>query len=485
MSRSVHRRDGGWRLRWAILVAGDLLAAVLAYLLAFFVRVVVPFPLTTGYLPPLRFAEVHHHWPELLLTQVGVLYFLGVYEAHALTRPRDHAGPLVATGVLVALLLIAVYFFRQDLVFPRSIFVVFAALDAILLVGWRIGSRPLLGSYPRRRVLVVGSNAAAAEVIDTIRVQHWLGMDIVGAVASDGVRAAAVHDVPLLGSRDDLAALCQRNDVDEVIIASDAAWQDHLLDALSRAEGTRARVCVVPSAYEILIGRTEHLRLHDIPLIEVIRDPLVGSASAVKRVFDVALAAVLFVVAVPVMLLVALAVGLTSRGPVLFRQERLGKDRRPFTMLKFRTMRQEADESLHHAYLHESMNGDGSHTVGAGELYKADHGDLVTRSGSWLRRTSLDELPQLINVLRGDMSLVGPRPCLGYETEYFAPHHYERFLVPAGITGLWQVTARAHASFAEALEMDVMYARDWSLRLDLSLLLRTPVEVLRQRRATR
>ena len=162
MSRSVYRRDGGWRLRWAILVAGDLLAAALAYLLAFLVRVVVPFPLTIGYLPPLRFAEVHHHWPELLLTQLGVLYFLGLYEAHALTRPRDHAGPLVATGGLVALLLIATYFFRQDLVFPRSIFVVFAALDATLLVGWRIGSRPLLGSYPRRRVLVVGSNAAAA-----------------------------------------------------------------------------------------------------------------------------------------------------------------------------------------------------------------------------------------------------------------------------------------------------------------------------------
>jgi hypothetical protein len=102
MSRSVHRRDGGWRLRWAILVAGDLLAAVLAYLLAFLVRVVVPFPLTTGYLPPLRFAEVHHHWPELLVTQLGVLYFLGLYEAHALTRPRDHAGPLVADGGLAS-----------------------------------------------------------------------------------------------------------------------------------------------------------------------------------------------------------------------------------------------------------------------------------------------------------------------------------------------------------------------------------------------
>ena len=128
------------------------------------------------------------------------------------------------------------------------------------------------------------------------------------------------------------------------------------------------------------------------------------------------------------------------------------------------------------AYIAQAMNGEQTPVVG--ELYKLDRSDAVTSTGRWLRRTSLDELPQLINVLQGKMSLVGPRPCLAYETEYFAAHHFERFLARPGITGLWQVTARAHASFAEALEMDVAYVRDWSLALDLSLLLRTPVEVL-------
>jgi lipopolysaccharide/colanic/teichoic acid biosynthesis glycosyltransferase len=112
-------------------------------------------------------------------------------------------------------------------------------------------------------------------------------------------------------------------------------------------------------------------------------------------------------------------------------------------------------------------------------MYKLDRGDAITRSGGWLRRSSLDELPQLINILRGEMSLVGPRPCLEYETAYFEPHHFERFLVPAGLTGLWQVTARARTTFGEALEMDVAYARGWSLGLDLRLLLRTPLELLR------
>jgi lipopolysaccharide/colanic/teichoic acid biosynthesis glycosyltransferase len=136
----------------------------------------------------------------------------------------------------------------------------------------------------------------------------------------------------------------------------------------------------------------------------------------------------------------------------------------------------DTDAEAHRVYIKETMSADAAPANGK---YKLDRADSVTHVGWWLRRTSLDELPQLINVLRGDMSLVGPRPCLEYETAYFEPHHFERFLVPAGLTGLWQVTARAKSSFGEALEMDVAYARGWSLGLDLRLLLRTPVELLR------
>ncbi|HJQ85284.1 MAG TPA: sugar transferase [Candidatus Binatia bacterium] len=461
----MHRRDGGWRLRWAIVVAGDLLATVLAYLLAFVLRAAVPLPLTQGYLPPLRFAEVHHHWLEMFAAQLGVLYFLGLYDARALTRPRDHVGALGAAAALQALLLVSVYFFRQDLAFPRSIFVVFAALDAALLVAWRLGSRSLMGSYPRRRVLVVGTNAAATEVIDTIRVQHWLGMDIVGAVGGDGAVPPRLHDVPVLGMRDDLPALCRRHDVDEVIIASDAAWQDRLLDALGRSGGMRARVCVVPSPWEILIGRTEHLRLHDIPLIEVIRDPQAGGVSAAKRAFDVALASVLLVLALPVMLLVGLGVRLTSRGPVLFRQERVGRGREPFTMIKFRTMHADAERAT-------------------GPVLATENDPRVTWLGRWLRAARLDELPQLWNVLRGDMSFVGPRPerpeFVGrFEREI---HGYaERFRIRPGLTGWAQVNGEYHSSAPTKLKYDLAYIHNRSLWLDLKILSET-VKVIMTRR---
>jgi lipopolysaccharide/colanic/teichoic acid biosynthesis glycosyltransferase len=154
---------------------------------------------------------------------------------------------------------------------------------------------------------------------------------------------------------------------------------------------------------------------------------------------------------------------------------------REFTALKFRTMKPDVDTKVHEEYIRATA-GSGA-VAQAGGLYKLDRHDAVTPIGRWLRRTSLDELPQLVNVLRGDMSLVGPRPCIPYETEYFAPHHFERFLVPAGLTGLWQVTARSRSTFGEALEMDVAYVRSWSLWLDLQLLLRTPLQLIRLRGA--
>jgi lipopolysaccharide/colanic/teichoic acid biosynthesis glycosyltransferase len=182
------------------------------------------------------------------------------------------------------------------------------------------------------------------------------------------------------------------------------------------------------------------------------------------------------------MVLIALCIRLDSDGPVFFRQRRLGLDMRPFTVLKFRTMRVDTDQEEHRRYIRSTLTH--AATPNANGMYKLDRTDSITRVGRFLRKTSLDELPQLLNVLAGDMSLVGPRPCLEYETEGFAEHHYERFLMPPGLTGLWQVTARAKSTFGEAVEMDVEYVRGWSLSLDLRLLLKTPFSLIRMRATT-
>src|SRR5207249_2478422 len=193
---------------------------------------------------------------------------------------------------------------------------------------------------------------------------------------------------------------------------------------------------------------------------------------------DVVGASLLLVLTAPLLLVIVWLIRRDSPGPVLFRQTRFGMDMRQFMLIKFRTMREGTEDAPHREYLREIMTTAALPT--ASNLYKLDRSSEVTRIGHWLRRTSLDELPQLLNVLRGDMSLVGPRPSIPYELELYAPYHLERFSVPAGLTGLWQVEARAHSTFREALDLDVVYARSWSLGLDFRLLLRTPALMFRK-----
>jgi exopolysaccharide biosynthesis polyprenyl glycosylphosphotransferase len=444
-----------------------MLAAVLAYLLAFILRVLVPLPLTQGYLPPLRFAEVNHHWTAMVLAQVAVLYVLGLYDTRAVLAPRPQTPALVAAAFLQGLLLIAVYFFRQDLLFPRSIFVVFAGLNAALLVVWRFGCSALLGGAPRRRVLVVGTNASAAEVVAAIRGQQWLGLEVVGIAEGgrNGSRPDGLAGLPVLGRREDLPALCDRHAIDEVIIASDTSWQDELLDAFSRTTRIRSRVSVVPSPFEILIGRRETLRLHDIPLIRVLHDEPEGADWIAKRVFDVVAASLLSVVALPLMLLVALAVRLTSRGPVIYRQTRVGRAGVPFTIYKFRTMYQEAE-------------------TGTGPVLAQKDDPRVTPLGRILRASRLDELPQLWNVLRGDMSFVGPRPErpeFGGDYEREIQGYAERYRVRPGLTGYAQVNGEYHTSASTKLKYDLAYIHNRSFWLDLRILSET-VKVMLTRR---
>ncbi len=187
----------------------------------------------------------------------------------------------------------------------------------------------------------------------------------------------------------------------------------------------------------------------------------------------------MLVVTAPLFAYAAWRIKRDSPGPVFFRQTRLGHEPAPVHGAQVPDD-EGRDVDGRASRVHRAARSTRRRRRSRTGLYKLERDDVVTPFGRWLRKTSLDELPQLINVLRGDMSLVGPRPCIPYETEHFEPHHFERFLVPAGITGLWQVTARARSTFGEALDMDVAYARSWSLGLDLRLLLLTPIAAARQ-----
>jgi len=204
-----------------------------------------------------------------------------------------------------------------------------------------------------------------------------------------------------------------------------------------------------------------------------------ASGVAAKRALDLALTLPLLIVAGPVIVVLWAAVRVTSRGPGFFRQERLGRDGRPFRMLKLRSMHVGRDDAIHRDYVRSLLAGDPAEAAGRDGLYKLAADPRITRLGGWLRKSSLDELPQLINVLRGDMSLVGPRPVLAWEAELFTDRQRRRFAVKPGITGLWQVSGRNRLSMTEALELDVAYTERRGLGLDLLILARTPLALLR------
>jgi lipopolysaccharide/colanic/teichoic acid biosynthesis glycosyltransferase len=203
----------------------------------------------------------------------------------------------------------------------------------------------------------------------------------------------------------------------------------------------------------------------------------------IKRAIDVLLAALMLVVLSPAMLIIALAIRLSSPGPAFFRQTRVGHRRSSFVLLKFRTMYQHTDDAIHRAYVATMLNGSAAPTDAERGLFKLTSDPRVTSIGNFLRKVSLDELPQLINVLRGEMSLVGPRPVLPWEAELFEPRHQLRFAVKPGITGLWQVSGRSRLTMQQALDLDVDYVRRHNLVLDLTTLLRTVPAVLRSRDA--
>lgn len=329
-----------------------------------------------------------------------------------------------------------------------------------------------------QNTVIVGAGDVGQLVARKLLQHPEFGFRFVGFVDGEPREMRGDLDgMPIFGGPSEIARIVQQEGVGRVIVAFSNDRHDLLLDLIRSLRGLDVEIDLVPRLFE------EVGPIAGIHLVEGF--PLVGLSTArpsrlgryAKRAIDLVVAGSILTLTAPLFAWIVWRVRKSSPGPAFFRQTRLGEGQKSFTLLKFRTMTVDTDDAPHREYIRAIM--DEGAVAGANNLYKLDRSSNVTRFGGWLRRTSLDELPQLINVVRGDMSLVGPRPCLSYETELFEPHHFGRFLVPAGMTGLWQVAARAHATMKEALDLDVTYARAWSLRLDLQLLARTPLALLR------
>jgi exopolysaccharide biosynthesis polyprenyl glycosylphosphotransferase len=460
-ARPAHRR--GWLVRRMLLVA-DLAGLSVAYAVS---RAALPSPGE----PPMD--EV---WKALVFVATLPVWIVGAKLLSLYDRDEertDHTTADDLSGIFHLVTAGAWVIVLAQRITPLTglrlerILVFWAA--ALVLVG--VG-RALARAYCRRspayvqNTLIVGRGRTGELIARKIAHHPEYGLNLLGFV-----------DVDARKRTEELEEIVERGDVQRVIIApSPNATAVQTLGFARKLRDLGVQIDIVPRLFDLVGPSVSVHSVEGLPLIGLPPSRISRSSRAIKRTLDVVLASAALVVGAPLMAYIALRIKLGSPGPVFFRQTRLGEGMGEFTFLKFRTMYAGTDDAEHRRYIESSM--DRRAAAEDNGLFKLERAGAVTPFGAWLRRTSLDELPQLINVLRGEMSLVGPRPCIQYETEGFEPHHFDRFLVPAGLTGLWQVTARAHSTFVEALDMDVAYARGWSIGLDLKLLLLTPVRAL-------
>jgi exopolysaccharide biosynthesis polyprenyl glycosylphosphotransferase len=323
----------------------------------------------------------------------------------------------------------------------------------------------------RRRALLVGSGKHIEAVAHALASRSRTGVDLVGYISLTPRPESGLRSLGTLAQLPEILALER---IQEVIIADPEFPQERAVDLVDSCHQRGVTVHVAPSTMEILIDRAEFVPGQSVPLFTLRPPVFEGIDFALKRTFDLAVSTITLIVISPLLLAIAAAVKLSSRGPVIYKSVRPGMAGKPFHCLKFRTMREHADQIQDDL---EPLNEQ------SGVLFKIRQDPRLTPVGRFLRRFSLDELPQLVNVVRGEMSLVGPRPLPVRDFERLEEWHKKRYLVLPGVTGLWQVSGRSELDFDDLVRLDFLYLERWSIFLDLSILLKTIPAVLTRRGA--
>jgi exopolysaccharide biosynthesis polyprenyl glycosylphosphotransferase len=426
--------------------------------------------------------------PVALAIWAAVLWSSGRYRSHR-TVPllTEATAVLRSTTSAAVLFLLVVWLFRlderllDDDRLSRAWIFLFAAIAILLLLAeklaLRVSSRYVRGrGLNYRTILLVGTGAAARALADSIRAHRFWGYRIAGFVADDeGTAPATIDGVPLLGRVRELPQILSRQIVDEVIFAIDRRDLDRFEDLVLSLQEQGILIRFALNFFPHTPAKVVLEELDGVPLVTFTSTPTSALALAWKRGLDLVLAALLLLLALPVVLTVAIAIKATSTGAVLFRQTRCGLNGRLFTLYKFRTMIPDAEERRAEvAHLNELD----------GPVFKAKDDPRVTRFGRLLRKFSLDELPQLWNVLKGDMSLVGPRPPIPEEVAQYERWQRRRLAMKPGLTGLWQVSGRNQVDFEQWMRLDLAYIDNWSPWLDLKILARTVPVVLSGRGAS-
>jgi exopolysaccharide biosynthesis polyprenyl glycosylphosphotransferase len=454
----------------------DIILMLVAFGLAYYVRYEFQW---FRNIDPAYYTTFRPYIPlAILLTTLVFIAFVmeGVYRPRRGATAVDEIYAVINGTTTGFVIMVFIVFFWRPLVYSRLVFVYATAFSILLLAMARLARRAVLAMLRSRgigvdRVLVVGFGEVGLQVMRNLIARPELGYQIVGFVDDDPERSTAnIGRVKALGTTRDLPQVLSAAQIDDAIIT--IPWQDqrrrivHILDQCSQAG---VRPLIVPDLFQMSLSVLDIQDVAGIPMLSPSKTRLAGWARAFKRTVDVLGASLGLIILSPILLLIAVAIRVDSPGPALFLQLRVGRDGKLFYVHKFRSMVQDADR-MKDAILHLNE--------AEGPLFKIRNDPRMTRVGRFLRRTSLDELPQLWDVLRGDMSLVGPRPALPEEVAGYAEWHKRRLHTAPGITGLWQVSGRSDLPFEEMILLDIYYIENWSPALDLSIMLRTLPRVL-------
>src|SRR2546428_361840 len=475
-----------WRLIARIVYGVDLALTSIAFFAAFFIRdlllpIFAPTQFPTGLFPLREYLKIY---PVVLIIWSVLLFSYHSYHSHRTVPLRREVFTVFRVVAVGNVLLATLAFLLPLRQLSRAWFIIFAGLSALLLVLEKIALR-VMARYVRakglnyRTVLLVGTGRRAVDVAHVVEEHKYWGYKILGFV-SDG------HRLPngwaryrVYGTVPEIRTLLEQGEfpeiVDEIVFAVTRKKLDEMKQIFLLCEelGIRARVAM--NFFQNRLARIEVEELEGIPFLTFTTTPSNETQLAAKRLLDVAVSLLLLGLSMPVIVLAALAVKLTSPGSVLFKQQRIGLNGRIFTLYKFRTMIANAHERLSEVSHLNEMTG---------PVFKIKADPRVTWVGRILRRFSLDELPQLWNVLKGDMSLVGPRPPIPEEVRSYHRWQRRRLSMKPGLTCLWQVNGRNNVDFDRWMQMDLQYIDNWSPSLDLKILLRTIPAVLLGRGAS-
>ena len=465
-------------LRLFIQVA-DILLVNVAFIAAYYLRYIVGLG---GDVPGENFVGYDVYLPlqaGLTLTLFCVYHVAGLYRWLTRMPFLEESWNILLSSTLGLTLIFAGVFLIRGFAYSRGLFLIAWVLTVLLLVAVRIGARVVKALLRRRgigvqRVLVVGGDHLGRTIMHIIATEPGISYQLIGFVHNAPM--ADIGRFKCLGNLDALVDITRLHQIDEIIITLSGEDRDRIREITELCTQYGVSYKIVPDLFEmsLTMSRVDVEDLRGVPVIGMSRAAIAGWDQVLKRGMDVVIGVLIIAALLPLWLVIAVAIKLDSPGPVLFMQTRLGKGSRPFPAWKFRSM---------HAAAEEEVNALWEHNEASGPLFKIRQDPRITRMGRWLRRTSLDELPQLMNVLRGEMSLVGPRPPLPAEVEQYQEWHRKRLKVAPGMTGLWQVSGRSELPFDEMVLLDVYYIENWSLGLDFQILLRTVPAVLTGRGA--